>query len=128
MPDRITDITDITQLYARYSFAIDDRDLESFRGCFTADGRMEITGGADFTGAEGLAQVIAARTAESPRHENSNVLIDLAGDERATGRAYFVLRGADGRPAAAGEYLDRLVRTGAGWRFAHRRITFTWRA
>jgi hypothetical protein len=30
--------------------------------------------------------------------------------------------------AAAGNYLDRLVRTEAGWRFAHRRITFTWRA
>ncbi|MFA1538797.1 nuclear transport factor 2 family protein [Actinomadura monticuli] len=120
-------ITAITQLYARYSLSIDARDLESFRDCFTAGGGMEITGGAAFAGAEGLAKVIAGRTAESPRHENSNVLVDLADDEQATGRAYFVLRGTDGQPAAAGDYLDRLVRTEAGWRFAHRQITFAWR-
>ena len=121
-------ITAITQLYARYSLSIDARDLDSFRGCFTADGSMEIVGATTFTGAEGLAKVIAGRTPESPRHENSNVLVDLADDGSATGRAYFVLRGPDGQPAAAGEYLDRLVRGEEGWRFAHRRITFTWRA
>ncbi|MFG2089672.1 MULTISPECIES: nuclear transport factor 2 family protein [unclassified Spirillospora] len=121
-------ITAITQLYARYSFAIDAGDLESFRDCFTADGRMEITGGPVFAGAEGLAKVIAGRTAESPRHENSNVLVDLVDDARATGRAYFVLRGTDGRPAGAGDYVDRLVRLDAGWRFASRHITFSWRA
>lgn len=125
MPDHVTDIT---QLYARYSFSIDTGDLESLRDCFTADGRMEITGGPAFAGAEGLAKVIAGRTAESPRHENSNVLVDLAGDAGAAGRAYFVLRSTDGRPAATGHYLDRLVRTEAGWRFASRQITFTWRA
>lgn len=123
-------ITEITQLYARYSHAIDARDRESFLGCFTPDGRIEITGGPAFAGAEALAGVVAARTAESPRHENGNVLVDLDGDggEHATGRAYFVLRGADGRPAGAGEYLDRLARTEAGWRFTSRRITFSWRA
>lgn len=121
-------VTDITQLYARYAFSIDGADLESLRGCFTEDGGIEIIGGPSFAGAEGLARLVAGRTAESPRHENANVLVDLADDEHATGRAYFVLRGADGRVAAAGNYLDRLVRTEAGWRFAHRRITFTWRA
>ncbi|TDC68528.1 nuclear transport factor 2 family protein [Actinomadura sp. GC306] len=121
-------VTEITQLYARYSLAIDGGDLESLRGCFTDDGRMEITGGPVFAGPDGLAKVIAGRTAESPRHENSNVLVDRDGDAAATGRAYFVLRGPDGQPAAMGEYLDRLVRTGAGWRFAARQITFTWRA
>ncbi|GAA0559041.1 nuclear transport factor 2 family protein [Actinomadura livida] len=125
MPDHVTDIT---QLYARYSLSIDSRDLESLRDCFTADGSMEITGGPSFAGAEGLAKVIAGRTAESPRHENSNVLVDLADDASAAGRAYFVLRGPDGQPAAMGEYSDRLVRTDAGWRFAARQITFTWRA
>ncbi|WP_165966707.1 nuclear transport factor 2 family protein [Actinomadura sp. 7K507] len=125
MPDHITDIT---QLYARYSLSIDARDVEALLGCFTGDGRMEITGGPAFAGAEALAKLVAARTAESPRHENSNVLVDLADDENATGRAYFVLRGADGQPAGAGDYLDRLVRTEAGWRFAARQITFAWRA
>ena len=122
------DVTAITQLYARYSHAIDARDHHAFLGCFTSDGRMEIVGGPAFAGPSGLAEVIAARTPSSPRHETSNILVDRAEGERAAARAYFVLRSGQGQPAASGRYEDELVRTSTGWRFGARRITFDWRA
>ncbi len=60
-------VTDITQLYARYSFSIDGADLESLRGCFTADGGIEIIGGPSFAGAEGLARLVDGRRGGLPR-------------------------------------------------------------
>lgn len=117
----------IQQVYARYSLSLDAADRDEFVTCFTAEPRLEIVGGPTFEGQDGLAALIGGRTPESPRHETMNVCVDLDGD-RARGRAYFVLRGADGQPAAMGRYADELVRDADGWRFAARQITFTWRA
>lgn len=118
----------IQQVYARYSISLDAADLAEFATCFTADPRLQIVGGPTFEGQDGLAALIGGRKPESPRHETTNVCIDLDGDDRARGRAYFVLRGPDGQPAAMGTYADELARDADGWKFAARRISFSWRA
>jgi hypothetical protein len=73
----------------------------------------------------------AAAAGRKSRHVSSNVAVTVLDGDRAEGLSYFTLYrhvgekprvpDLDGQPVILGHYSDRFVRTGAGWRFAHRR-------
>ncbi len=128
MSDGRADKQDIAELLIRYSTGIDTRDWHLFRSCFADNVLAEYEGIATWDSADAITESMKAIHAEMGRtmHQLSNLAIIVDGDG-ATARAYVdaVLMAADGQSGlnARGVYEDRLVRTGAGWRIAHRRYT-----
>jgi hypothetical protein len=129
MADLAADRDEIRGLLARYTYNGDRGRVADLAACFADDGVLE------FPGNEGRGpSAIAAALGSGPRnpalsfvrHHITNPLIDVAGDT-ATARSYFTVH-ADAGPDHSGTYDDRLVRTPAGWRFAHRRVRVDWQS
>ena len=127
MPLEPADLLAIQQLYAAYNVAADRGDGKGFGGCFTPDGVFDIVGAMRAEGYDALAQFAQSIPVDTPgsRHISTNILIEGDGD-LATGLAYFLLLNTRSSPVAVtmtGQYEDRLVRSGDGWRFSERRFT-----
>lgn len=116
----------IQQLAAAYCHLIDEGDGERFADLFTEDGVFEIVDLVTASGREELAgnAVMFPEAIAGGRHIVQNVWIDGDGDA-ATMRCYLSAVRAGERPEAiqTGRYVDEVVRTGAGWRFARRTLT-----
>jgi len=125
----ISDRLEIQDLFARYSFAIDERDWDALDTVFTLDASIDYseTGGAKGSFAEIKAWLPVALE-RFPRYQHMVATTKLALDgDRATSRTILfnpmVFKGQDG-----GEqvffiglwYRDELVRTPQGWRIASR--------
>lgn len=129
----LLDEREITQLCYRYATALDDRDWELLRSCFLADAVAEYEGLEPCDGYDAIQSLCQAALAPLTRshHLIGNVYPLVDGDE-ATSQCYLqaqhVRAGtADGETfIIAGRYADRLVRTDAGWRIAHRRLETWW--
>lgn len=119
----------ILQLLNRYARALDERDYDLLDQCFTPDAEL------DFSDAGGgiLSYPQARRWLQQAlgplpemQHCITNVETSITGSE-ATSRCYTV--NINGLHAEGGlrhivvgaAYLDRLVRTPAGWRICQRR-------
>jgi hypothetical protein len=73
----------------------------------------------------------ASASGRTSRHVSSNAAVRVTGPDAAEGLSYFTLYrhvgekprvpDLDGQPVIVGQYTDRFVRTGDGWRIAHRR-------
>ncbi|WP_408587635.1 nuclear transport factor 2 family protein [Novosphingobium sp.] len=130
-PDLVADRDAIRHLLAQYTYAGDRGQLDKLAACFTADGVLEFPG-ASVAGPEAIARALtqgAGPRAPSPgfvRHHITNPLIETDGSV-AQARSYFTVHTAIG-PDHSGSYLDRLVRTPEGWRFAHRRVLVDWQS
>lgn len=129
MPDCAEDRDAIRDLLARYTYNGDSGRIAELAACFADDGTFEFPGAF----ATGPAEVAASLGRGTPqpgrtfvRHHITNPLIDVAGDI-ATARSYFAVWSNNG-PDHAGTYNDKLVRTMAGWRFAHRQVRIDWQA
>jgi len=125
----ISDRLEIQDLFARYSFAIDDRDMDALDTVFTPDATIDYTetGGAKGSVAE-IKRWLPVAMARFPKfqHMVATTQLKLDGD-RATSRTILfnpmVHAGEDGaeRVFFIGLwYRDELVRTAAGWRIASR--------
>lgn len=124
----VCDRAAIQDLFARYSFAIDDRAWDALDAIFTPDARIDYsqTGGA----AGSVAQIkrwLAVALERFPRYQHmvGTTIVDFEGADRARSRTILfnpmVYRGADGadQPFFIGLwYRDLLVRTPDGWRIA----------
>ena len=119
----------VRDLLARYTYNGDRGRVADLASCFSDDGVLEYPG-VRAQGPEAIRVALASGTRNPAlsfvRHHITNPLIDLVGDE-ATARSYFAVH-ADNGPDHSGTYDDRLVRTGEGWRFAHRRVRVDWQA
>lgn len=133
------DRSEIEDLQARYLFALDWQEPETYASTFTEDGVLVWAGGTvtgrpaiikemhearevDARAAAGMAPVRPARR----RHFISNVVLRVDGD-RATGRAFwfeFNNDMRDRRPylGAYGHYEDELRRVDGQWLFSRRQI------
>jgi hypothetical protein len=127
-----------TRLVYAYARAADFGDAAAAAALFAADGVLEMPGGRRFAGRAAIRQRLAEQpAAQVSRHVISNLLIDALDENRARGFCYLTLyRGTRGEaagplPSAApfviGHYEDEFVRDGGDWRFAARRLTFTFR-
>ena len=118
------------ELLARYAELIDAGDFEGV-GRLLGDAVLRDEDGTEIaTGAEAIASLYRATTRRhddgTPRtsHVITNVIVEAHGPEELEVRSRFtVLQCTDTlplQPVVAGRYVDRLVRTDDGWRFADR--------
>ncbi|MPZ60588.1 MAG: nuclear transport factor 2 family protein [Propionibacteriales bacterium] len=132
----------ITDLLIRYGWAIDSKDWELLRGCFTADCAVSYGNGASphpdgvarFDNVDALVAYMA-RThdpLDGCLHRMSNISIEVTGRDTASARVYgdniLVLKTHPDGPVyqSAGYYTDELVKQDGEWRIAARRYTRVW--
>ena len=141
------DRAQIENLQARYMFALDFGDLDTFVTTFTEDGILDIIG-MQWQGRknikEGLGSMMppagggapegqnASESKDKPlyratgRHNISNIVIKIDGD-KAVGRAYWFHMGNNNPERKAGldsygYYEDEMVKVNGQWLFSKRRI------
>lgn len=119
----------IRDLIARYNHAGDRGRIGELARCFAEDGVMDLEGAAPLAGRAaiqahltGVAERLAASTRRATlRHHVSSVRIELSDAEHAEAWSYFSVFTEIGLDHW-GRYGDRLVRRGAEWLFALRRV------
>lgn len=136
---RLLDTEDIRALRVRYSNVLDTRQVEGFHDVFTDDAVLSVTVG-DMAGIEAIKAGLAGafdffnwkkKDSHPFMHAVTNHSITITGPDSAEGECYlldFVTgREADQHPILLlGRYIDRYVRTSAGWRIAHTRLDVPW--
>jgi ketosteroid isomerase-like protein len=132
--DELADRQAIVDTCINYAYALDSRDWPRLRACFTEDAVANYGGERGVSEGYETIEQTCRSTLEplaASQHLLGNHLVSLDGD-RATSSCYFqaqhVMEGLpDGEHyVVAGRYDDRLVRTGDGWRIAHRTLTVMW--
>ena len=131
----MSDRLEIQDLFARYSFAIDERDWNALDSVFTPDARIDYT---ESGGAKGSVCEIKAwlpRALErfpAFQHMVATTKLTLQGDS-ATSRTILLnpmvhrdAEGADHTFFIGLWYRDKLVRTMEGWRIAERYEEIGW--
>ena len=124
----------IRQVQADYNIAGDRLRLAELAATFTEDGVLEtatdrMVGRAAI--AEGLdpggkpAPAGGVRRPTLVRHNLTTSSITLTGPASAEGRSYFIVF-TDIGPDQMGVYVDKLAKTGDGWRLAYRRVFIDW--
>jgi len=134
------DRAQIEDLQARYMFALDFRDADSYAATFSTDGVLDYGAGA-VRGRDAIRNLIAGlnKRAEAEaakdtsglrpaagRHNIANIVLQIDGD-KASGRAYWFHMGNNnpGRTAVLdsfGHYEDEMVRVDGKWLFSKRKI------
>jgi ketosteroid isomerase-like protein len=133
------DRAEIENLQARYMFALDFRDADTYASTFTEDGVLDygpVVKGRDAIRKmiAGMAKSDADRAAKDSsglrpaagRHNISNVVIKIDGD-KATGRAYWFHYSNNNPQRTAGldsfgNYEDEMVKVDGKWLFSKRKI------
>ena len=122
---------EIVAVLVRYTRAIDSKDWELLRTCFTADATSDYGAVGSWSGADDLVTFMElAHAGMGPtQHLLSNFEIDVEGD-RATTRTYVhavtvLASHPDDWIDTIGAYEDRLLRGADGWQIAHRRFRTT---
>jgi len=110
----------IRDLLARYCLHLDRDEHEAWVALFTEDAAYEVYG-RTFAGHDGLRAMVTA--APGGLHLGGQVSIEIDGDTARTSQNLLFVDRSTGESRGA-VYADRLVRTEAGWRFAHRRCWF----
>jgi ketosteroid isomerase-like protein len=123
----ISDRIEIDQLLARYCYAVDDRDWESYRTIFTEDAVIDdaVTGGIRSGVEEHIVYLKRAlKRIRVSQHTISTILLDLEGDSaRAMVQCICPMvvempGGATQTMLLGVRYRDRLVRDGGAWRIS----------
>ena len=126
----------IRRLVDRYFSAIDSRDADRLRECFSEDpvfvglARPDGSGGHPHVGVNAVVAVLDGALAFAAScHVTGNVVVEVDGDTATadTFAVAFVVLPADGAAAGPGRvtvrglrYRDALVRTARGWRIRRR--------
>ena len=129
----LLDEREITRVALRYCRALDTKDWAALDQVFLADATADLSGPDLLVGIEAIRGRIrtALEILDDSQHLVGNHEVDVTGDT-ATHRCYLqaqhVRHAATGGPnyMIAGRYEDRLVRSDAGWRIAHRTLVVMW--
>jgi ketosteroid isomerase-like protein len=129
----LVDKQQITEVVYRYAVAVDTRDWDLLRSCFTPDAKADYL---DLPACPSYAEIESTcRNALTPltatQHLLGNVLVELHGDTadcQCYLQAQHVMTGAPGGDlfVIAGKYTDRFERTADGWRIGYRRLDLIW--
>jgi len=120
----------IADVVVRYATAIDRRDWDLFRTCFTADCGSDYGPIGGWNDLDGLTQFMIDAHAGMGHtmHRMTNIVTTVEGDS-ATGRTYVhvVLQLDRNNPGTVyetfGFYDDAFVRAADGWRISQRNFT-----
>lgn len=119
-----------TRLCIDFANHLDARRQEPVLDLFTEDGTLDRMGTV-FTGRAQIQDFLAARRTDvTTRHLCTNIRVQMASADEATGLCYVLFfqgRAETGIPTSLGppsvvEYHDRFRRTAHGWRIEERRI------
>ncbi|WP_040337410.1 nuclear transport factor 2 family protein [Candidatus Blastococcus massiliensis] len=115
--------SEIRNLVARYAHLVDDAQVQEWSELFAEDGRMEAWA-MPLEGRPALVEWInGVLSGPKLRHimGATHVVVDSATEAHGTADM-VLLAAAEGSwvVAAAPRYVDRYVKTAAGWRFAER--------
>jgi SnoaL-like domain len=132
MPDHIADQLAIIDVAVAYTWALDTKQVEDLRSVFLPDATATLRG-VECVGVDAIIARIGGSILRLDRtqHLVGNHQVHVDGDT-ATHRCHLqsqhVLEGTEGGDnfIVGGFYDDRLVRTAAGWRIAHRVMQQTW--
>ena len=136
MPDALQDLLDraeIGDLLARYSTALDNRDWALLGSVFVPDALCDYGALGNPHGLDEITSLIRGTIGDldATQHLVGNVVVEVRGDE-ATADCYLISQhirrdtpGGD-HYFLGGRYHDRVVRTPAGWRIAHRTLHRMW--
>ncbi|HWB48185.1 MAG TPA: nuclear transport factor 2 family protein [Stellaceae bacterium] len=128
MPADLEDRAAIHDLFTRYCCALDNGEVETVVGCFTAGAvlkspMVDLNGHAEIRAFAG--RFAAQRQAGTQfRHMVTNIAVSIDGD-RATATAYLlVLISRDGghRTLPPGRYECALLKEDGAWRFSRRTV------
>jgi ketosteroid isomerase-like protein len=120
----------VRQTLADYTAATDRFDLAALGACFSADGVLEFTGGADpLTGPADIEAGLASAMAGPPpgkapthvRHHVSSIRFESVARDRVEVSSYFAVH-TDVGLDHWGRYRDVLALIDGRWLFTHRRI------
>ena len=136
MPDALQELLDrveIGELVARYSTALDSREWELLGEVFLPDAVCDYGALGNPRGVDAITALISGTIGDldATQHLVGNVVVTVDGDV-ATADCYLISqhirRGTPGGDhyLLGGRYSDRLVRTPAGWRIAHRTLHRMW--
>jgi uncharacterized protein (TIGR02246 family) len=130
-----SDRDEISDVLARYCFALDGRDWEALRDVFAADARITYSGGRVSTGIDEIVTFVrtTASAVAVTQHLLHTSLVRATGPDSAAGRTHVTAHhvGYDvALPAAealtytvTGTYDEQFTRTPAGWRICERTLT-----
>lgn len=129
----LLDERDIVAVISRYCRALDTKNWALLNEVFLPDATADLATTSELVGIEAIVDRIrtALELLDDSQHLVGNHEVDVDGDN-ATHRCYLqaqhVRAAAVGGPnyLVGGRYEDRLVRTSAGWRIAHRTLTVMW--
>jgi ketosteroid isomerase-like protein len=131
--DEADDRQAIIDLTAAYGRIVDSGDFGELRDLFTDDATTEL-GGSGQTGIDEICGRLSTALAPYVRweHHLDDHEVAIAGNTataRCSVHAVHVRPAGESPPVytVAGTYEDRLVRTAAGWRIAHRSLVVTHR-
>jgi len=130
MTERQRDHQEIEAVLNRYAAALDQKQYGRLTEVFTPEAVAHYVGLTECRGVDSIIGLVSGVLDQcgNTQHLLGNVQIDVQGDE-ATASCYLqaihVGLGdySDQLFIVWGEYRDRLVRTGAGWRISHRELT-----
>jgi len=122
-PISVADRIELHELPGRYGDAIDDRDWDGLDRIFTEDAVFDLTD-LGIPLLEGLPEIkrFMAEDAQHPKtHTMTNIYVDDTADGVKLNFRIIALqpKGLTGTAS----YYDRVVKTSAGWRVAHRVVT-----
>jgi hypothetical protein len=132
----LIDREEIRHLMSRYNIGGDRFDLDELASTFAEDGILEFGEGPsqgraairERLGGGGKSDDGSAKSSKLSvlRHHLGTSLLTVNGDT-ANARTYFIVHTNNG-PDHHGVYVDRFVRTGEGWRIAHRVVRIDWQS
>ena len=129
----LLDRAEISDLLARYSTALDAREWGLLHDVFVPDAECDYGSLGHPRSAEEIIALVRGTLdgLDATQHLVGNVVVAVDGDA-ATAETYLIAqhirRGAPGGEdyLIGARYSDRLARTPAGWRIAHRTIHRMW--
>jgi hypothetical protein len=127
----MSDQQEVVDALVRYATALDTREWDLLATVFTADAVADYgeLGGVN-TGLAAITAVVRSLEGfDATQHLLGNFVVEVDGDT-ATANCYLQAQHVvDGDVfTIGGTYRDRLTRTLAGWRIAHRTLLPTWTA
>lgn len=136
MPDALQELLDrveIGELLTRYSTALDSREWDLLGEVFLPDAVCDYGALGNPRGVDAITALISGTIGDldATQHLVGNVVVAVDGDE-ATANCYLISQHIrQGTPGGdhyllGGRYSDRVVRTPAGWRIAHRTLHRMW--
>ena len=128
------DRLDIIELQSIYAWALDHRDPDLFARAFAEDVEVSYPGGVMLQGRETFVRFVLSfhEAHDATHHFIANHWLSPQ-DDAVEMRSYVILSvlwaGTPGGDLFQGgaQYVDRVVRTGEGWRIASRIATNVWK-